>query len=108
MCIRYYRHDRNLRTPAHGCQAQQSRHDAVGWNNIMLIHNFRTCSLVCLTLLAVSSAAFSQGLQSDRSFWGNHYSPDGGNEASFPAWLPLTESENIESDFQWFAPGEFG
>ncbi|MBN83824.1 MAG: hypothetical protein CMJ70_27180 [Planctomycetaceae bacterium] len=74
----------------------------------MLIHNFRTCSLVCLTLLAVSSAAFSQGLQSDRSFWGNHYSPDGGNEASFPAWLPLTESENIESDFQWFAPGEFG
>ena len=74
----------------------------------MLIHNFRTCSLVCLTLLAVSSAAFSQGLQSDQSFWGNHYSPDGGNEATFPTWLPLTESENIESDFQWFAPGEFG
>ena len=74
----------------------------------MLIPNFRICSLVCLTLLTVSSAALSQGLQGDRSFWGNHYSPDGGNEASFPPWLPLTEGENVESDFQWFAPGEFG
>ena len=74
----------------------------------MLIRTIGTCLLACITLLVVSSAALSQGLQDNRSFWGNHYRPDGGNDATFPAWIPLTEGEDIESDFQWFAPGEFG